>query len=98
MEIANLRNAERTAIEKDILATYPMRGAMAQVDSSRAITNLHVPCDVIIDNSLPTAIRGGGRKWNADGKEEDFLAGLLGQHPGQWLHRYGFGLYHVQAP
>ena len=65
-----------SAIEKDILATYPMRGAMAQVDSSRAITNLHVPCYVIIDNSLPTAIRGGGRRWNADDKEEDSLASI----------------------
>ena len=98
MEIANLRNAERTAIEKDILATYPMRGARAQVDSSRATTNLHVPCDVIVGNSRPTAIRGGGRRRNADDKEEDSLAGLLGQHPGQWLHRHGFGLDHVQAP
>ena len=75
-EIANLPVAERTAIVKDILATYPTRGAMAQVDSARGTTNLHVPSDVIIDNSLPTAIRGGGRRWNADDKEEDFLASI----------------------
>eukprot|EP00932_Pfiesteria_piscicida_P009771 SRR837773.20561.p2 GENE.SRR837773.20561~~SRR837773.20561.p2 ORF type:complete len:632 (-),score=343.59 SRR837773.20561:54-1835(-) len=73
-KIASLPEAERKAIEDDILATYPKRGAMAQVDSARGITNLHVPSDIIIDNSMPTAIRGGGKMWNADDKEQDFLA------------------------
>merc|ERR1712190_538689 len=44
------------------------------VDSNRGITNFHVPSDIIIDNSMPTAIRGGGKMWNKDDKEEDFLA------------------------
>merc|ERR1712048_1424860 len=44
------------------------------VDSSRGITNLHVPSDIIIDNSMPTAIRGGGKMWNKDDMEEDFKA------------------------
>jgi len=44
------------------------------VDGGRGITNLHVPSDIIIDNSMPTAIRGGGRMWNKDDKEEEFLA------------------------
>ncbi|OLP98542.1 Isocitrate dehydrogenase [NADP] 2 [Symbiodinium microadriaticum] len=38
------------------------------------ITNLHVPSDIIIDNSMPTAIRAGGKMWNKDDKEEDFKA------------------------
>merc|ERR1712050_318211 len=38
------------------------------------ITNLHVPSDIIIDNSMPTAIRGGGKMWNTEDKEQDFLA------------------------
>jgi isocitrate dehydrogenase len=73
-KIESLPEAEKKAIEDDILATYKVRGAMAQVDSSRGITNLHVPSDIIIDNSMPTAIRGGGKMWNADDKEQDFLA------------------------
>merc|ERR1719359_407666 len=46
---------------------------MAQVDSDKGITNLHVPSDIIIDNSMPTAIRGGGKMWALDGSEQDFL-------------------------
>lgn len=40
----------------------------------QGITNLHVPSDIIIDNSMPTAIRAGGKMWNKDDKEEDFKA------------------------
>ena len=50
------------------------QGKMAMVDSHRGITNLHVPSDIIIDNSMPTAIRAGGKMWNKDDKEEDFKA------------------------
>jgi isocitrate dehydrogenase len=41
------------------------------VDSDRGITNLHVPSDVIIDASMPAAIRGSGQMWNADGEQQD---------------------------
>jgi len=73
-KIAALPEAEKKAIEADIMATYDKRGAVAMVDSHRGITNLHVPSDIIIDNSMPTAIRGGGKMWNVDDKEQDFLA------------------------
>jgi isocitrate dehydrogenase len=45
--------------------------AIAMVDSDRGITNLHVPSDVIIDASMPAAIRTSGQMWNADGKQQD---------------------------
>jgi isocitrate dehydrogenase len=45
--------------------------SIAMVDSDRGITNLHVPSDVIIDASMPAAIRTSGRMWNADGKPQD---------------------------
>jgi isocitrate dehydrogenase len=45
--------------------------AVAMVDSDRGITNLHVPSDVIIDASMPAAIRSSGQMWNADGKQQD---------------------------
>jgi len=47
------------------------RPALAMVDSERGITNLHVPSDVIIDASMPAAIRSSGRMWNARGELQD---------------------------
>jgi isocitrate dehydrogenase len=47
------------------------RPALAMVDSDRGITNLHVPSDVIIDASMPAAIRTSGQMWNADGEQQD---------------------------
>ena len=41
------------------------------VDSDRGITNLHVPSDVIIDASMPAAIRSSGQMWNRDGELQD---------------------------
>jgi len=67
-------NYLKSEIEEDIMATYAKRGAVAMVDGGRGITNLHVPSDIIIDNSMPTAIRDGGKMWNTEDKQEDFLA------------------------
>jgi isocitrate dehydrogenase len=47
------------------------RPALAMVDSRRGITNLHVPSDVIIDASMPAAIRSSGQMWNAAGEQQD---------------------------
>jgi isocitrate dehydrogenase len=47
------------------------RPALAMVDSDRGITNLHAPSDVIIDASMPAAIRSSGQMWNADGELQD---------------------------
>jgi isocitrate dehydrogenase len=45
--------------------------SIAMVDSDRGITNLHVPSDVIIDASIPAAIRSSGQMWNAAGQQQD---------------------------
>jgi isocitrate dehydrogenase len=50
---------------------YPEGPALAMVDSDRGITNLHVPSDVIIDASMPPAIRASGQMWNTDGEQQD---------------------------
>jgi isocitrate dehydrogenase len=51
---------------------YPADGPpLAMVDSDRGITNLHVPSDVIIDASMPAAIRSSGQMWNAQGEQQD---------------------------
>ncbi|MEJ7825691.1 MAG: NADP-dependent isocitrate dehydrogenase [Solirubrobacteraceae bacterium] len=44
---------------------------VAMVDSDRGITNLHAPSDVIVDASMPAAIRSSGRMWNAAGELQD---------------------------
>ena len=41
------------------------------VNSDKGITNLHVPSDVIIDASMPAAIRTSGQMWNKDNKLQD---------------------------
>ena len=47
---------------------------VAMVNSDKGITNFHVPSDVIIDASMAAMIRGGGKMWNKEGKEEDTIA------------------------
>lgn len=44
------------------------------MDSHKGITNLHVPSDIIIDDSMPTAIRAGGKMWDVNDTEQDFKA------------------------
>jgi isocitrate dehydrogenase len=62
---------KREAIQRAIDAAYESGPALAMVDSSRGITNLHVPSDVIIDASMPAAIRSSGQMWNADDEQQD---------------------------
>ena len=73
-KIQTLPEAERARIEADIQATYTKNCAVAMVDSSKGITNLHVPNNVIVDASMPVVIRDGGRMWGADDQLHDTLA------------------------
>ncbi len=73
-KIRSLPDAQRAEIEADIQAVYDTRPELAMVDSDRGITNLHVPSDVIIDASMPAAIRSSGKMWGPDGKLHDTLA------------------------
>lgn len=70
-KIADLPDAERTAIEADFAAVYETRPQLAMVNSDKGITNLHVPSDVIIDASMPAAIRSSGQMWGPDGNLAD---------------------------
>lgn len=47
---------------------------VAMVNSDKGITNFHISSDVIVDASMAALIRGGGKMWNAEGREEDTLA------------------------
>ncbi|WP_418179020.1 NADP-dependent isocitrate dehydrogenase [Aliarcobacter lanthieri] len=66
--------ALRAEILADIDAVYSKQPKLAMVNSAKGITNLHVPSDVIIDASMPAMIKGGGKMWNKEDKEEDTLA------------------------
>jgi isocitrate dehydrogenase len=70
-KIQELPEGKRKEIEDDIFATYENRPELAMVNSDKGITNLHVPSDVIIDASMPAAIRNSGRMWGRDGKAHD---------------------------
>jgi isocitrate dehydrogenase len=66
--------AKKAEILADIDAVYAAQPRLAMVNSAKGITNLHVPSDVIVDASMPAMIRGGGKMWNKEDKEEDTLA------------------------
>ncbi len=70
-KISDLPEEKRKEIETDIQACYEKRPPLAMVNSEKGITNLHVPSDVIIDASMPRAIRDGGKMWGPDGKLHD---------------------------
>jgi isocitrate dehydrogenase len=70
-KIGSLPDDKQAEIKADIDAMYEKRPAMAMVDSDKGITNLHVPSNVIIDASMPAAIRSSGQSWGPDGKLHD---------------------------
>ncbi|VAW65658.1 Isocitrate dehydrogenase [NADP]; Monomeric isocitrate dehydrogenase [NADP], partial [hydrothermal vent metagenome] len=73
-KIADLADEQRSEIEADLQAAYQTRPALAMVDSDKGITNLHVPSDVIVDASMPAALRSSGKMWGTDNKLHDTKA------------------------
>jgi isocitrate dehydrogenase len=71
--ITGLPTERREAIEAAIDADYASGPSLAMVDSDRGITNLHVPSDIIVDASMPAAIRASGQMWNRAGDQQDTL-------------------------
>ena len=69
--IQALDDEEGRQIRDAIDAAYEDGPGLAMVDSDRGITNLHVPSDVIIDASMPAAIRSSGQMWNREGAQQD---------------------------
>jgi isocitrate dehydrogenase len=70
-KIEELPAAQRDEITADLAAVYDNRPQQAMVDSDKGITNLHVPSNVIIDASMPAAIRTSGQMWGPDGALHD---------------------------
>lgn len=72
--IEKLPEDKKDEIKTDILAVYEKNCELAMVDSSKGITNLHVPNNVIIDASIPVFIRDGGRMWSPEDALQDTIA------------------------
>ena len=73
-KIESLPDTKRAEIEADIQAAYKTNCELAMVDSSKGITNLHVPNNVIVDASMPVVIRDGGKMWGPDDALHDCIA------------------------
>jgi isocitrate dehydrogenase len=69
--IAELPADKKAEVEADLEAVYQVRPPLAMVNSDKGITNLHVPSDVIIDASMPAALRSSGKMWGPDGQLHD---------------------------
>ncbi len=70
-KIEELPDEKQNEIKDDIKKCYEKRPDLAMVNSDEGITNLHVPSDIIIDASMPAAIRNSGQMWGPDGKTYD---------------------------
>ncbi|MFN3239424.1 MAG: NADP-dependent isocitrate dehydrogenase [Pseudomonadales bacterium] len=73
-KIQSLPAEQAAAIKADLDACHTSGPDMAMVNSDRGITNLHVPSDIIIDASMPAAIRESGKMWGPDGELHDMKA------------------------
>lgn len=67
-------HAEEENIKADIEKVIENGPRIAMVNSDRGITNFHVPSDIIVDASMASLVRNGGKMWNKDGQEEDTVA------------------------
>lgn len=64
-------NQKEAEIKADIAKAIETGPRIAMVNSDKGITNFHVSSDVIVDASMASLVRGGGKMWNTEGKEED---------------------------
>lgn len=73
-KIQNLPLDQQTEIKADLDACLVNGPNLAMVNSDYGITNLHVPSDIIVDASMPAAIRESGKMWGPDGGLHDTKA------------------------
>jgi isocitrate dehydrogenase len=73
-KIQSLPADQAAAIKADLDACLANGPDLAMVNSDKGITNLHVPSDIIIDASMPAAIRESGKMWAPDGELQDMKA------------------------
>lgn len=73
-KLENLPPARRDEIRRAMDGVLSRGPDMAMVNSDKGISNLHVPSDIIIDASMPAAIRASGKMWAPDGELRDMKA------------------------
>ena len=73
-KIQSLPQPQCDAIKADLDACLTNGPDLAMVNSDYGITNLHVPSDIIVDASMPAAIRESGKMWGPDGGLHDTKA------------------------
>ncbi|WP_395055161.1 NADP-dependent isocitrate dehydrogenase [Polaromonas sp.] len=73
-KVGTLPQSKQDEIKRDLHACHEGRPELAMVDSAKGITNFHSPNDIIVDASMPAAIRNGGKMWGADGRLKDVKA------------------------
>lgn len=73
-KLNQLSEEQENSIKEDIQACFDSNPELAMVNSEKGISNLHVPSDVIIDASMPAAIRSSGKMWGRDGELHDTKA------------------------
>ncbi len=73
-KISELPEEEAKQIREDLDSCLRNGPDLAMVNSDKGITNLHVPSDIIIDASMPAAIRESGKMWGPDGELHDMKA------------------------
>jgi isocitrate dehydrogenase len=73
-KIKGLSDDLHEQVRADLDACFYSGPDMAMVDSDRGISNLHVPSDIIVDASMPAAIRESGKMWAPDGELRDMKA------------------------
>ena len=73
-KIKALPEEHAAEIKLDLDACFENGPDIAMVNSDKGITNLHVPSDIIIDASMPAAIRESGKMWGPDGELHDMKA------------------------
>ena len=73
-KIQRLPQAQQDEIKADLDACLAQGPELAMVNSDYGITNLHVPSDIIVDASMPAAIRESGKMWGPDGGLHDTKA------------------------
>ncbi|MAA77706.1 MAG: isocitrate dehydrogenase (NADP(+)) [Deltaproteobacteria bacterium] len=70
-KINTLPQDKQKIITESINALYEHGPKLAMVNSDKGITNLHVPNNVIIDASMPAALRNSGKMWDRNGEKQD---------------------------
>ena len=73
-KIESLPFTLRQEVLEDIYKCYEHRPELAMVNSTKGISNLHSPSNVIVDASMPAMIREGGKMWGTNGRLHDTKA------------------------